>query len=144
MFTASVEALSHILSLHLPIQIANHRYTAGVSSLLVCALVASMCMVGFGILSEQEARDAVNWEVFVTIAAAFGIGTALVNSGVAGGVADFLVTVGTSVGEGCKFFFPNRNLSFSKRLSFLLCVYLMWLIFLQLRVCLPLSILPHS
>jgi di/tricarboxylate transporter len=75
-------------------------YTAGVSSLLVCALVASMCMIGFGILSEQEARDAVNWEVFVTIAAAFGIGTALVNSGVAGGVADFLVTVGTSVGEG--------------------------------------------
>ena len=59
-------------------------------------------MIGFGILSEQEARDAVNWEVFVTIAAAFGIGTALVNSGVAGSVADFLVTVGTSVGEGCK------------------------------------------
>ena len=119
MYTTSVDALSHILSLPLPLpmQIANDRYTAGVSSLLVCALVASMCMVGFGILSEQEARDAVNWEVFVTIAAAFGIGTALVNSGVAGGVADFLVTVGTSVGEGCKFVFVNRNLSFSRRLS---------------------------
>jgi di/tricarboxylate transporter len=79
-------------------------------------------MVGFGILSEQEARDAVNWEVFVTIAAAFGIGTALVNSGVAGGVADFLVTVGTSVGEGCKFvYFVNRNLSFSRQLS-ALCI----------------------
>lgn len=51
-------------------------------------------------MSEQEARDAVNWEVFVTIAAAFGIGTALVNSGVAGSVANFLVTVGTAVGEG--------------------------------------------
>mmetsp|Transcript_1401 Transcript_1401/g.3478 ORF Transcript_1401/g.3478 Transcript_1401/m.3478 type:complete len:488 (-) Transcript_1401:1642-3105(-) len=75
-------------------------YTAGVSSLLVSSLVASICMIGCGILSEQEARDAVNWEVFVTIAAAFGIGTALVNSGVAGGIADFLVTVGTSVGEG--------------------------------------------
>jgi len=75
-------------------------YTAGISSLLVSALVASMCMIGFGILSEQEARDAVNWEVYITIAAAFGIGTALVNSGVAGSVADFLVTVGTSVGDG--------------------------------------------
>ena len=84
------------------VQTYKLRYTAGVSSLLVCALVASVCMIAFGILSEQEARDAVNWEVFVTIAAAFGIGTALVNSGVAGGVADFLVTVGTSVGEGCE------------------------------------------
>ena len=79
----------------------KHRYTAGVTSLLVSSLVASMCMIGIGILSEQEARDAVNWEVFVTIAAAFGIGTALVNSGVAGAVADFLVTIGTSV-QGCK------------------------------------------
>ena len=67
----------------------------------MCSLVASMFMIGFGILSEQEARDAVNWEVFVTIASAFGIGTAMVNSGVAGAVADFLVRVGTSVGEGC-------------------------------------------
>ena len=61
-----------------------------------------MCMIALDILSEQEARDAVNWEVFVTIAAAFGIGTALVNSGVAGGVASFLVTVGTSIGTGRK------------------------------------------
>jgi len=75
-------------------------YTAEVASLLVCALVASMCMIALGILSEQEARNAINWEVYVTIAAAFGIGTALVNSGVAGGVANFLVFVGTSVGEG--------------------------------------------
>lgn len=60
-------------------------------------------MIALGILSEQEARDAVNWEVYVTIAAAFGIGTALVNSGVAGAVANFLVTVGTSVGEGCTY-----------------------------------------
>lgn len=62
-----------------------------------------MCMLGLGILSEQEARNAVNWEVYITIAAAFGIGTALVNSGVAGGIANFLVKIGTSFGEGCKF-----------------------------------------
>ena len=75
-------------------------FTAGVASLLVCALVASILMVALGILSEQEAREAVNWEVFITIAAAFGIGTALVNSGVAGGVAEFLVNVGEAVGIG--------------------------------------------
>jgi di/tricarboxylate transporter len=75
-------------------------YTAGVASLLVCALVASIAMCALGILSEQEVRDAINWEVFITIAAAFGIGTALVNSGVAYGVANFLVTIGTSIGSG--------------------------------------------
>jgi uncharacterized protein with PhoU and TrkA domain len=77
-------------------------FTAGVASLLVCALVASILMVALGILSEQEARDAVNWEIFITIAAAFGIGTALVNSGVAGGIASFLVDVGEAVGMGGK------------------------------------------
>ena len=75
-------------------------FTAGVASLLVCALVASFLMVALGILSEQEARDAVNWEIFITIAAAFGIGTALVNSGVAGGIATFLVNIGEAVGIG--------------------------------------------
>merc|ERR1711935_1048437 len=41
-------------------------YTAQVASLLICALVASMCMIALGILSEQEARDAVNWDVYLT------------------------------------------------------------------------------
>lgn len=57
-------------------------------------------MVAIGILSEQEARDAVNWEVYVTIASAFGIGNAMINSGVADAIADFLVNVGTAFGIG--------------------------------------------
>jgi di/tricarboxylate transporter len=75
-------------------------FMAGVTSLLISALVASILMVVLGILSEQEARDALNWEIYLTIAAAFGIGTALVNSGVAGAVADFLVSIGTAIGIG--------------------------------------------
>lgn len=75
-------------------------YTAKLASLLVCALVASMLMVCFGILSQQEVRDAINWEVYITIAAAFGIGTALTNSGVAGGIADGLVQLGEALGIG--------------------------------------------
>lgn len=75
-------------------------YTANVASLLVCALVASTLMVAFGILSQQEVRDAINWEVYLTIAAAFGIGTALTRSGVAGGVADGLVQLGQALGLG--------------------------------------------
>jgi di/tricarboxylate transporter len=75
-------------------------FTAGLASLLVCGLVAAILMVALGILSEQEARDAVNWEVYITIAAAFGIGTALINSGVADAIASFLVDVGTAMGIG--------------------------------------------
>lgn len=75
-------------------------FTAGVASLLTCALVASILMVAIGIMSEQEARDAVDWVVYITIACAFGIGTALVNSGVAGALADFLVNVGEALGIG--------------------------------------------
>jgi len=51
-------------------------------------------------LSEQEAREAVNWEVYITIAAAFGVGRALVNSGTADAMANFLVNVGTSIPLG--------------------------------------------
>jgi len=75
-------------------------YTAGVTSLLVCALIASILMVCFGILSQQEARDAINWDVYITIACAFGIGTALTNSGVAGGIADGLVKLGQAINIG--------------------------------------------
>lgn len=59
--------------------------------LYVAALYASILMVAFGILTEQEARDAVNWETYVTIASAFGIGTALINSGLSSLLADLFV-----------------------------------------------------
>ena len=46
----------------------------------VCGLVVSFIFVCMGILSQQECRDAVNWEVYVTISCSFGIGTAMTNS----------------------------------------------------------------
>ncbi len=78
-------------------------YTAEVASLLVCALIGSALFVYLGILSEQEARDAVNWDIYIAIASAFGIGNALVNSGVASVIAEFLVNVGENIGLGGKF-----------------------------------------
>ena len=68
--------------------------------LLVCALFAAIIMVTIGLLSPQEARDAIDWSLYVAIAAAFGISKALENSGVAKGVATFLLTVGESIGIG--------------------------------------------
>ncbi|GAX22224.1 hypothetical protein FisN_19Lh292 [Fistulifera solaris] len=75
-------------------------FSAGVAELVVCGLVASFSMVAIGIMSEQEARDSVNWDIYVIIASAFGIGTALMNSGVADIIANFLVDVGTAMGIG--------------------------------------------
>jgi di/tricarboxylate transporter len=74
--------------------------TAGLISLLLSALLASILMVAFGILSQQEARDAINWDVYVTIASAFGLGSAMENSGVSSAMANFLVNVGNSIGSG--------------------------------------------
>ena len=75
-------------------------YSAGVATLLETALCASAGMIMIGILTQQEARDSINWEIYITIAAAFGIGKAMVNSGVAGGVASGLSSVGKSIGIG--------------------------------------------
>ena len=89
-------------------------YTIQGTSLLITALIAGILMVAFGILSQQEARDAIKWDIFVTIGAAFGISSALSNSGVAGGLAGFLVNIGTAVGIGGKFcskifgWYPNK------------------------------------
>lgn len=75
-------------------------YTAGVASLFVCGLVAAMLMCLLGIITQQEIRDAINWEVYITIACAFGIGSALTNSGVAGGIADGFVKLGRAIDIG--------------------------------------------
>jgi uncharacterized protein with PhoU and TrkA domain len=75
-------------------------YMGKLSSLWGCAMVAAILMVILGIMSESEARNAIQWSIYLTIASAFGIGTALVNSGVAGAVANFLVTVGNALGMG--------------------------------------------
>ena len=68
--------------------------------LLVCAVFAGVVMVAIGLLSPQEARDAIDWSLYVAIAAAFGISQALTNSGLAKVLADFLILVGESVGIG--------------------------------------------
>lgn len=76
-------------------------YIAGlVAELWGCAMVAAILMVALGIMSESEARNAIQWKIYLTIASAYGIGSALVNSGVAGNVADVLVKVGNGVGMG--------------------------------------------
>ena len=75
-------------------------YTAGVTELIIAAIFAAGIMIACGALSEQEARDAIKWDVIVTIAAAFGMSKALQNSGVAGVVAARLVRLAELSGTG--------------------------------------------
>jgi uncharacterized protein with PhoU and TrkA domain len=75
-----------------------------IRSLLVTASIVGIVMVSLGIVTQQEARDCLQWDLYVTIASAFGIGTAMRQSGVAGGVATFLVNVGKALNIGGKSF----------------------------------------
>jgi len=75
-------------------------YTAGLASLLVLSMLVSFLMVCLGILSQDEVRDSIDWEIYLTIACAFGIGSALTNSGVAEAVAHFLVSIGSKADIG--------------------------------------------
>ena len=75
-------------------------FMAKVTQLIGCAMVAVILMVALGIMSQTEARDSIRWDIYLTIASAYGIGTALVNSGVASAVAGFLVTIGNAIGMG--------------------------------------------
>jgi di/tricarboxylate transporter len=75
-------------------------YAAQVTSLFTSMLVAAIVLVFLGVISVQEARHSLNWDMYITVAAAFGISNGLVNSGVAGGYASFLVMIGNGVGLG--------------------------------------------
>jgi di/tricarboxylate transporter len=75
-------------------------YVAKLSTLFGTGMVAAILMVALGVLSEAEFRAAIRWEIYLTIAPAFGVSQALINSGVAGTVAGFIVKIGSAIGLG--------------------------------------------
>ena len=77
--------------------------TFDIRHLLITAAIVGICMVSLGIVTQQEARDCLQWELYIVVSCAFGIGTAMENSGVAAGLATFFVKVGTSMGLGGEF-----------------------------------------
>lgn len=64
----------------------------GATSFLEAALIGAFGMVITGVVSSSEARRSVNLDVVVLIAASFGIGVAIVKTGLAGQLADTLVS----------------------------------------------------
>lgn len=71
----------------------------GVVSILEAALVAAFALVAVGAVSLREARDAVDLNVVVIIAAAFGIGEAMSASGLADQLASALLSASSPLGE---------------------------------------------
>lgn len=67
--------------------------TTGWLSTEVAALIAAIAMIVCRCISSSDARQSIDWPVLITIAASFGIGTALDNSGAAQWVASGLVAL---------------------------------------------------
>jgi di/tricarboxylate transporter len=72
--------------------------TTGVVPILVGAALIAVAMVASGCLSAGEARQSIELQVLVTIAASFGIGAALEKSGAAAAIANQLVHVTAAIG----------------------------------------------
>lgn len=65
--------------------------TTGVIPILLSCALAAVLMIASGCLSAGEARRSIEWQVLITIAASFGVGAALKNSGLATVMASSLV-----------------------------------------------------
>ncbi len=60
--------------------------TCGLLPIEIGAILAAIAMVGARCISSSDARRSIDWQVLLTIAAAFGIGTALQKSGAAAAI----------------------------------------------------------
>ncbi len=73
--------------------------TTGVTPLVSAVLLGAVLVVAVGVMSPREARDAVNLDVVLMIAAAFGLAAAMQTSGLAVTFADGIVDVFGSWGD---------------------------------------------
>ncbi|MCF7928992.1 MAG: SLC13 family permease [Spirochaetales bacterium] len=62
------------------------------------AFAASMILVLIGSISHTKARDAIRWDILITIACAFGISKAIQNSGAAQSIAVGMISILKSLG----------------------------------------------
>ena len=72
---------------------------SGLLSVLEAALLAALAVVVLRVLSPTEARKAVNLEVVVVLAASFGLGAAIAESGLAGELARRLIDAFGGLGD---------------------------------------------
>jgi di/tricarboxylate transporter len=71
----------------------------GLLDILPAALVAAFAMIAFRVLTPTEARDSVDIDVIVVIAASFGLGAAMLETGLADELASVLIGPLGDVGD---------------------------------------------
>lgn len=71
----------------------------GTLDIVAATLLAAFALVAFRVLSPAEARDAVDLNVVVLIAASFGLGAAISTSGLAEEIASALVSASERLGD---------------------------------------------
>jgi di/tricarboxylate transporter len=71
----------------------------GFLEIVPAALIAALLVVGLRVLSPGEARDAIDLNVVVLVAASFGLATAMTASGLANEIASALIQPASALGE---------------------------------------------
>jgi len=69
-------------------------------SLMTTAGLVGVLFVMLGVLTQNEARNSLQWDIFITVASAFGVSNAMTASGVSKAVAGGLVKAGLALGIG--------------------------------------------
>ncbi len=72
---------------------------AGLAPILQASLVGVMALVAFGVLTPGEARSAVDLDVLLVIAGAFGLGEAIQRTGLAAAVAGGAIGLSAPLGD---------------------------------------------
>jgi di/tricarboxylate transporter len=90
----------YIALLAIVMMMVGYLFTSEYMSLFEWSVFATFVMLVSGCLTVEKARKAVNWEVIVTIACAFGLSTALEKTNVARAVGAGLVDLAESTGTG--------------------------------------------
>ena len=67
---------------------------------MTTARLVGVLMVLLGVRTQQEARNSLQWDIFVTVSSAFGVSNAMTNSGVSKAVAGGIVKSGLALGVG--------------------------------------------
>jgi di/tricarboxylate transporter len=71
---------------------------SGLVPILHASILAAMIVIATGVLTVRQARDAVDLQIIILIASAFGLGAAVSSSGLAGTIAGGLVSVMSPLG----------------------------------------------
>ncbi|WP_370326527.1 SLC13 family permease [Euzebya sp.] len=71
----------------------------GIVPILEASLVAALALIGLRVMRVSEARAAIDLQVLVVIASAFGLGAAMEESGLAGALADLMLGVTQQWGQ---------------------------------------------